>query len=79
MPHKSKGLEYNTILFVRLDDKMWWSHSAGHPKGIATFFVALSRAKQRAIFTFCHESGQRARVANLYQLLTEAGVPEVTC
>src|SRR5690606_36598158 len=27
--HKSKGLEYDTILFVGLDDTMWWSHSAG--------------------------------------------------
>ncbi|KLK91880.1 DNA helicase UvrD [Microvirga vignae] len=77
--HKSKGLEYDTILFVGLDDAMWWSHSAGNPEGIATFFVALSRAKQRAIFTFCRERGQRTRVADLYGLLTAAGVPEVAC
>jgi superfamily I DNA/RNA helicase len=77
--HKSKGLEYDTILFVGLDDAMWWSHSAGNPEGIATFFVALSRAKQRTIFTFCRERGQRTRVADLYALLTAAGVPEVAC
>lgn len=77
--HKSKGLEYDTILFVGLDDRMWWSHSAGNPEGIATFFVALSRAKQRAIFTFCEARGQRTRVADLYQLLADAGVPEVPC
>jgi superfamily I DNA/RNA helicase len=77
--HKSKGLEYDTILFLGLDDKMWWSHSAGNPEGIATFFVALSRAKQRAIFTFCEARGRRARVADLYRLLTDAGVPEVVC
>lgn len=77
--HKSKGLEYDTILFVGLDDATWWSHSAGNPEGIATFFVALSRAKQRAIFTFCRERGQRTRVADLYALLTAAGVPEVAC
>jgi len=77
--HKSKGLEYDTVLFVGLDDTMWWSHSAGNPEGIATFFVALSRAKQRAIFTFCRARGQRTRVADLYQLLTAAGVPEVAC
>jgi superfamily I DNA/RNA helicase len=77
--HKSKGLEYDTIIFVGLDDAMWWSHSAGNPEGIATFFVALSRAKQRAIFTFCRERGQRRRVADLYALLTSAGVPEIEC
>jgi len=75
--HKSKGLEFDTIVFVGLDDQMWWSHTAGNPEGIATFFVALSRAKQRAIFTFCRGRGQRRRVADLYQLLADAGVPEI--
>jgi hypothetical protein len=39
--------------------------------------VALSRAKQRAIFAFCQGRGQRRRVADLYRLLTDAGVPEI--
>lgn len=75
--HKSKGLEFDTIVFVGLDDQMWWSHTVGNPEGIATFFVALSRAKQRAIFTFCRGRGQRRGVADLYQLLAAAGVPEI--
>jgi len=75
--HKSKGLEYDTIFFVGLDDKTWWSHKPGNAEGIATFFVALSRAKQRAIFTFCSERGGRVKVDELFQLLTTAGVPEI--
>jgi superfamily I DNA/RNA helicase len=75
--HKSKGLEYDTIIFVGLDDQAWWSHSRDNPEGLATFFVALSRAKQRAIFSFCQERGERQRVADLYQLLTQAEVPEI--
>lgn len=75
--HKSKGLEYDTIAFVGLDDQSWWSHTAGNPEGIATFFVALSRAKQRAIFLFCQARGRRERVADLFQLLTIAGVREI--
>ncbi|THG81558.1 ATP-dependent helicase [Pseudomonas sp. A-1] len=75
--HKSKGLEYDTIVFVGLDDQAWWAHRPGNQEGLATFFVALSRAKQRAIFTFCRERGQRRRVAELFQLLTDAGVPEI--
>lgn len=74
--HKSKGLEYDTVVFVGLDDNAWWSHRPGDPEGLATFFVALSRAKQRAIFSFCTERGQRANVAELYQLLANAGVRE---
>jgi hypothetical protein len=60
-----------------LDDRMWWSHSAGNPEGISTFFVGLSRAKQRAVFTFCETRDQRDGVADLYQLLADAGVPEL--
>jgi superfamily I DNA/RNA helicase len=76
--HKSKGLQYDTVLFVGLEDSMWWSYSPENPEGLATFFVALSRAKQRAIFTYCEERGTRTAIADLYRLLTEAGVPEVT-
>lgn len=75
--HKSKGLEYDTIVFVGLDDQSWWSHTADNPEGLATFFVALSRAKQRAIFLFCQARGRRQRVADLFQLLTDAGVQEI--
>jgi len=75
--HKSKGLEYDTIIFIGLDDKAWWAHKPGDLEGLATFFVALSRAKQRAIFSFCQERGRRQNIAELYQLLTEAGVPEI--
>ena len=75
--HKSKGLEYDTIVFVGLDDRAWWAHHPGNLEGLATFFVALSRAKQRAIFAFCQERGQRKLVAELFQLLTNAGVPEI--
>ena len=75
--HKSKGLEYDTIVFVGLDDQAWWAHTPGNLEGLATFFVALSRAKQRAIFSFCQERGHRQRVAELFQLLTAAGVPEI--
>jgi superfamily I DNA/RNA helicase len=75
--HKSKGLEYDTIIFAGLDDRAWWSHTPGSPEGIAAFFVALSRAKQRAIFAFCRQRGERNVVGELYQLLTDAGVPEI--
>ncbi|WEX00953.1 ATP-dependent helicase [Pseudomonas nitroreducens] len=75
--HKSKGLEYDTVFFVGLDDQSWWSHTPRNPEGIATFFVALSRAKQRAIFLFCEGRGGRERVSELFELLTIAGVEEI--
>lgn len=74
--HKSKGLEYDTILFIGLDDNTWWSHVPGNTEGLATFFVALSRAKQHVIFTFSSERGGRSKVAEMYQLLNSASVAE---
>ena len=73
--HKSKGLEYDTILFVGIDDKSWWSHTPGNAESLSTFFVGLSRAEQRVIFTYCEGQGRR-KVADLYGLLKDAGVPE---
>ena len=73
--HKSKGLEYDTVLFLGLDDNSWWSYTPEDVEGLSTFFVALSRAKQRVIFTYCRER-RRTKIADLYQLLREAGVPE---
>lgn len=76
--HKSKGLEYDTIVFMGLDDQAWWAHQPGDKEGLSAFFVALSRAKQRAIFAFCQERGRRSKVAELYALLDQAGVPEIS-
>jgi superfamily I DNA/RNA helicase len=75
--HKSKGLEYDTVVFIGLDDEAWWSHTTGSAEGQSAFFVALSRAKQRAIFAFCQKRGLRRKVSDLYQLLADAGVPEI--
>ncbi|WP_325951098.1 3'-5' exonuclease [Pseudomonas putida] len=72
--HKSKGLEYHTVIFVGLDDGAWWSFSNDQIEATAGFFVAFTRAKQRVIFTYCAVRGTRTKIATLYQLLGKAGV-----
>lgn len=74
--HKSKGLEFDTMVMIGLDDKTWWSYTPDNPEGLATFFVAVSRAKQRIVITHCSQRGSRAQVAPLFDLLRAAGVPE---
>ncbi|GAA3925149.1 ATP-dependent helicase [Litoribacillus peritrichatus] len=74
--HKSKGLEFDTVIFLGIDDNAWWSYQPGNTEGLATFFVALSRAKQRTIFFYCQQRGSRRRVSDFYALLTSAGVKE---
>ena len=73
--HKSKGLEYHTVIFLALDDTAWWSFKNQPEEGRSTFFVAFSRAKQRVIFTYCEERGDRRNIASLYDILQSASVP----
>ncbi len=75
--HKSKGLEYHTVIFIGLDDQAWWSFTNDPVEGTAGFFVAFSRAKQRVVFTYCPSRGSRKKVAPLYGLLKSAGVKSV--
>ncbi len=75
--HKSKGLEYHTVIFVGLDDGAWWSFAGDQVEATAGFFVAFTRAKQRVIFTYCAPRGTRTKIAPLYGLLNKAGVQTV--
>jgi superfamily I DNA/RNA helicase len=72
--HKSKGLEYHTVIFIGLDDSAWWSYLQDTAEATAGFFVAFTRAKQRVIFTYTPERGARSNIAPLYSLLAAAGV-----
>jgi superfamily I DNA/RNA helicase len=72
--HKSKGLEYHSVMFVGLDDGAWWSFAGDQVEATAGFFVAFTRAKQRVIFTYCAKRGARTKIATLYGLLKKAGV-----
>lgn len=50
--HKSKGLEYNSIIFIGLEDGAFWSFEKQPDEDKCAFFVALSRAKERVVFTY---------------------------
>ena len=76
--HKSKGLEYHTVVFLGLDDGAWWSFARDQAEATAGFFVAFTRAKQRVLFTYCPARGNRRQIAPLYELLERAGVQTVT-
>ena len=73
--HKSKGLEFHTIIFYGLDNQTWWSLTPNRLEELNSLFVAFTRAKQRAFFTLCAERGQP--VAWIENLLAPAGVHHV--
>ena len=83
--HKSKGLEYHTVIFLGLEDSAFWSFSDQAHEDTCAFFVSFSRANMRVLFTFCsqrttgpyHQNRpQRANeIRPLYDILKAAGVP----
>ncbi len=85
--HKSKGLEYHTIVFVGLEDDAHWGFAKSPEEETSVFFVALSRAKRRVVATFADmrvtregrrpEQQSRESIQSFYDALAEAGVHAV--
>lgn len=74
--HKSKGLEYHTVIFIGLEDGAFWSFQRQPDEDKCAFFVALSRAKERVIFTFSKKREgrfgiERQTMKNIKVLLEE--------
>lgn len=81
--HKSKGLEFDTIFFVGLEDSAFWNFRNQPDEDRCAFFVALSRAKRRIDFTFCYNrpagfnSLQSHDVINeFYEIFEDTGIVE---
>ena len=82
--HKSKGLEYHTVVFVGLEDAALFGWDRDAREEGCGFFVAFSRAMKRVVFTFSGqrpdrkkrftESQSRDKIKILYDLLIQAGV-----
>lgn len=74
--HKSKGLEYHTVIFIGLEDGAFWTFQRQPDEDKCAFFVALSRAKERVIFTFSKQREgrfgiERQTITNITVLLEE--------
>lgn len=68
--HKSKGLEYHTVIFTEFNDDAFW----GNEDDVNVFFVALSRARERVYFSIARDSRGINNVKKLCQNLEKAGV-----
>ena len=83
--HKSKGLEFDTVIFIGLEDSQWWSFSTQAEEEKRSFFVAFSRAIAHVFFTFCDvrvgkwglRDQEKDNIHDLYDILSDAGVPTV--
>lgn len=75
--HKSKGLEFHTVIFVGLHQNAFWGYRNNRAEETNNFFVALSRARERVYFTRSVESGDTVQIQGLIELLEKANVPVV--
>ncbi len=71
---KSKGLEYDIVVQLGLDDTQWWSFAKDPTDGHSNFFVAASRARDRLHMAFC-KGNQIQKINEIYNLLEQADVP----
>ena len=81
--HKSKGLEFHTVVFIGLEDQALWGYNNNPDEETCGFFVAFSRARKRVVLTASLSRPDRfGRCQNqtidsikpLYDLLFQAGV-----
>ncbi len=77
--HKSKGLEYHSVVFLGLEDYVFRSFQRiEDDEESCAFFVALSRARKRILFTSCDtRQGVRqstTKIRPLFELLRQSGV-----
>ena len=79
--HKSKGLEYDVVYFIGLEDSSFWSFRKQPEEDRCTFFVALSRAKRELCFTFCKYRNAQCQkhqdINEFFDLLQQPGLASV--
>ncbi|MFA1822416.1 UvrD-helicase domain-containing protein [Virgibacillus oceani] len=78
--HKSKGLEFESVILLGLEDGAFWNFEDSPDDETFTFFVAMSRAKNRMIFTFCKNrfyGQEKAKIKDIYEMLENAEVKQI--
>jgi len=84
--HKSKGLEYDVVFVVGVEDAAFFARGALSQEDVSAFFVAVSRAKQQLFITTANERDNlqnsggvqtRTSVKLLYDALKSSGVVQI--
>ena len=68
--HKSKGLEYHTVILIDINDETFWNNN----DDVNVFFVALSRARERIRFSLRQDAKGHNNVEKFLKILKESGV-----
>ena len=63
--HKSKGLEFDTVILLGVEDQTFWGKA---DEERCSFFVGVSRAKRRLIMTSCAERERPPSYTNRWDI-----------
>lgn len=82
--HKSKGLEYKVVIFLGLEDQIFFGFKNRPEEEKCNFFVAISRAKTDLIFTYCkyrydakqYNERNHDNINEFYSMLTYSNLVE---
>lgn len=81
--HKSKGLQYTCVYLVGLEDDAFWGFKKQSEEERCAFFVAISRAKRKVVFTFSRQRNnviqKHDEINEFFELLKCDGMAEVRC
>ncbi len=82
--HKSKGLEFDTVYFIGLEDSAFWNFKNQPEEDRCAFFVAISRAKKELMFTFSeirreskYPKQSHDQINEFFELLSVPGVADI--
>lgn len=79
--HKSKGLEYRCVYFLGLEDRAFFNFRTQAEEDRCVFFVALSRAKEYLVFSYCNKRSSCPQshdsINEFFDLLKRPGMAEV--
>lgn len=82
--HKSKGLEFESVYFVGIEDSAFWSFKYQPEEDRCAFFVALSRAKKEIVFSYCdyraslqYPKQSHNDINEFFDLLTTPGIATI--
>lgn len=76
--HKSKGLEFEHVYLIGLEDKAFWSFNTDREENLNAIFVAISRAKNSFTFTYSQKRNSifqsKSKINEIYNIIRSSGL-----
>ncbi|WP_296113930.1 UvrD-helicase domain-containing protein [uncultured Anaerococcus sp.] len=76
--HKSKGLEFEHVYLIGLEDNAFWSFHKDREENLNAIFVAISRAKNSFTFTYSQKrisiNQSNNKINEIYNIIKDSGL-----